>query len=172
MTALPQFQRPTKPTKSTDPRYITLYLGPATKDALKAVDAFPGTGNGEMTRAARINAICERYALFLHGFMPMLSEAEWCGLMTIFAGGFTAELFKDLAEADHGLLEHVQAAHAADVAREWDYDRKGLEESLGGWSDEVIFGVAEVVDRFWASDLNDGRSPRQRLQDCGANICP
>lgn len=170
MTASPQFRRPEKPAKSTDPRYITLYLGSATKDALKAVDAFPGTGNGEMTRAARINAICGRYAIFLTQFTPTLSEAEWCGLMSIFEGGITDELVRELWGDDHGLAEHVRKAHEAGLAQGWQYDRRDLEKSLGECSEEVLFGVAEVVDRFWASDLNDGRPPRQRLEDCGANI--
>ena len=166
----PTFKRPSKPAKGTDPRYITLYLGAATKDALRAVRAFPEAEAKGVSRAARINAICERYALFVTQFVPTLSEAQWCGLMTIFSGGIPADLVRDLAWADHGLSEHVRAAHEAGVAEEWNYDRRDLEQSLAEWSDEVLFGAAEVVDRFWASDLDDGRSPRQRLEDCGAKI--
>ncbi len=46
MNAASQFQRPAKSARSADPAYITLYLGPATKDALKAVDAYPALGTG------------------------------------------------------------------------------------------------------------------------------
>jgi len=166
----PQFRRPAKPLKSTDPRYITLYLGPAIKRALKAVRSYPEPEAGGMTRAARINTICERYNHFVDEFIPTLSEAEWCGLMAIFEGGITPELFEELRTADHGLWEHVRAAHEAGLANEWDYDRKHLENALDNSSDTILYGVSEVVDRFWASDLEDGRSPRQRLKDCGAKV--
>lgn len=118
------------------------------------------------------DTICERYALFGTQFVQTLSEAQWHGLVTIFAGEFSGKLFEDLAWADHGLSEQVRAAHEAKTAEEWDYDSRGVVSSLAEWSEEVLLGVAEVVDRFWASDLNAARSPRQRLLDCGAKISP
>lgn len=166
----PQFQRPPKPARSTDPRYITLYLGAATKDALKVVRAYPEKEAGGMSRSARINTICERYAILSGQFTPTLSEAEWCGLMAIFEGGITDELVGELWSDPHGLAEHVRGAHAAGLAQDWDYDRRELEKSLGNCSEDFLFGVAEVVDRFWASNLDDGLSPRQRLKDCGAKV--
>lgn len=170
MTKPPKFQRPPQPPRSTDPRYITLYLGPATKRALKAVRSYPESEAGGMSRAARINSICERYAHFVHEFIPTLGEAEWCGLMAIFEGGISPELFEELRSADHGFWEHVRSAHEAGAASEWNYDRKRLENALDGSSDTILYGVAEVVDRFWSSDLDDGRSPLQRFKDCGANV--
>jgi hypothetical protein len=169
MTTL-QFRLPPKPPKSTDPRYITLYLGPATKRALKAVRSYPEPEAGGMSRAARINTICERYAHFVDEFIPTLGEAEWCGLMAIFEGGLTPELFEELRSTDHGLWAYIRAAHEAGTAKDWDYDREALERALDTVSDTTLFGVAEVIDQFWSSDLEDGRSPRQRLKDCGAKV--
>ena len=170
MPNLPTFKRPSKPAKSTDPRYITLYLGGPTKDALRAVRAFPAAEAGGVSRAARITTICDRYAVLVAQFTPTLREAEWCGLMSIFEGGIADDLVRQLWDNDDGLVQHVRRGHEAGLAEGWDYDRRDLEQSLAEWSEEVLFGVAEVVDRFWASDLNDGRSPRQRLEDCGAKI--
>lgn len=170
MTIASPFRRPEKPGKNPNRPHITLYLGGATKDALKAVRAYPNKEAGGMSRAARINTICERYEIFVTGFLPTLSEAEWCGLMTIFEGGITAKLFQNLWSADHGLFEYIRAAHEAGVGQDWVYDREALERSISEWSEEVLFGVAEIADRFWASDLDDGRSPRQRLEDCGAKV--
>lgn len=170
MTTASPFRRPDKPGKNPNRPHITLYLSGATKDALKAVGAYPNKEAGGMSRAARINTICERYAILVESFTLLLSEAEWCGLMMIFEGGISAELFQELYSADHGMAEHVRIAHEAGIGQNWDYDRKGLERNLEDLREEYLFGVAEVVDRFWASDLDDGRSPRQRLEDCGANI--
>lgn len=55
-------------------------------------------------------------------------------------------------------------------AGEWDYDREELEGILADLTQFTTYAVAEMLDRFWSSDLNDGRTPRQRLIDCGARV--
>ena len=166
-----EFQRAARPGRSATRRpYVTLYLRPATEAALRAVRCDGQERRGGISRAIRIDSNCERYAALVAEFMPRLEEAQWCGMMDILNPGLTSEQFEKLRTEHLGICDFVRAAHARGVGDRWDYDREELEQDLGQLSDTTLYALVEVADRFWSSDLADGRTPRQRLQDCGANI--
>src|ERR1700712_3417860 len=113
MSDLPQFRRAAKAKPRRDPErpaYITLYLREATYEALRAVRCDRGAAPGGLSRAARISRICDRYAALVGEAMPVLSEAQWCGLMDILNPGIGEE-FRTIQAEDEGLADLVRVGH-------------------------------------------------------------
>lgn len=119
-----------------------------------------------LSRAERIDMICERYRFMVEDEMPTLTVSEWLGIMDACNPRMD---FKRVSRLPEGVVDMMKEAHEKEIGLRHGYDPDTLFGKISNRSPNIV-PIAEVADRFWGSDFEDGRSHEDRLRDAGARI--
>lgn len=134
--------------------------------ALKDVRCEKRVDREGLSRAERIDMICERYRFMVEDEMPLLTASEWLGVMDACNPRMD---FRRVSRLPDGVVDMMQAAHEEGVAARHGYEPDALLAKISNRTPYIV-PIAEVADRFWGSDFEDGRSHEDRLRDAGARI--
>ena len=134
--------------------------------ALKDVRCEKRVDREGLSRAERIDMICERYRFMVKDEMPTLTVSEWLGIMDACNPRMD---FERVSRLPDGVADMMEEAHEREIGLRHGYDPDALLKKISGRSANII-AIAEVADRFWASDFEDGRLYTDRLKDAGARI--
>lgn len=149
-------------------RHVSIFL--KGKDhiyaALKDVRCEKRVDREGLSRATRLDMICERYRHIVEDEMPRLTVPEWLGIMDACNPRMD---FERVSRLPDGVVDMMREAHEKEIGLRHGYDPDALLGKIENRSPNII-SIAEVADRFWASDFEDGRSHKDRLKDAGALI--
>ena len=134
--------------------------------ALKDVRCEKRVDREGLSRAERIDMICERYRFMVEEEMPTLTVSEWLGIMDACNPRMD---FARVSRLPDGVVDMMRKAHEGGVAVLHGYDPHEMLSKIMNRSINII-PIAEIADRFWSSDFEDGRSHEDRLIAAGARI--